>query len=104
MLGEVAEDARLVAVLPAAHEEQVVLVQLGRTRADGQHLDIDAAPSGPLHQGADVADVAVDVHGVGVEVPDAQGPAHDVVPTGSDQKARAAPLRSATRRSSSIAV
>ena len=81
--GEVGEDPRLVAILAAAHEQQVTTTQVGGTGTDGQHLDVDPPPPRPTLEGTHVADVAVDVHRLRVEMADAQRPAHERPPAPS---------------------
>jgi hypothetical protein len=100
VLGEVGEDAALVAVLPAPHEEEVAGLEVGRAGLDGHHLDVDPPPLGAAAQAADVPGVAVDGHGVGIEVAESQRTAH----RSRSQNALTAPARWATARSSSIAV
>ena len=100
VLGEVGEDAALVAVLAAPHEEEVAGLEVGGAGLDRHHLDLDAPPLGAATEAADVADVPIDGHGARIEVAEAQRAAHPRC----SQKAPTAPARWATARSSSIAV
>src|SRR5229473_5013352 len=65
---------RLLAVLPAAEEENVDLVHsLGRFATELDEARLIVAPFGALEQGEDVAPIAVDVHEVGVQPADGEG-------------------------------
>jgi hypothetical protein len=73
-LHEVAGDQRLVAVLAAAHVEEVVRLGVDRlSRPGGRKLEADAAPLAAALEHRDVAAVGIDVHVVGIQPHDAQG-------------------------------
>ena len=74
---QVLGDDALAGVLPPAAEDEgdVREVDLAPD-VDRPHLDVDAAPLKASTQRDDVAEVAVDVHVVGIEVRDHHGPAH----------------------------
>src|SRR5216683_3932028 len=74
MLDEVFVHERLLAVLPAAEEEDVDLVHtLGRAATELDEARLVVAPFGALEKGEDVAPIAVDVHEVGVQPANGEG-------------------------------
>ena len=70
---EIARNERLLAVLSAAHVQEVVLAG-PHGDADTQLLDVQlvTAPRGAPREHRDVAAVRVDVQVIGIEMPDAQ--------------------------------
>ena len=65
---------QLIAVGTAAHHDDVGIVQIERVaHADLVHAHGNAAPGAAAFQGDDVAAVAVEVEGIGIQVDDAQG-------------------------------
>src|SRR3989475_2504862 len=72
-LPEVSRRQMLLAVLPAAHEIEVMCTR-DRRRAQPGLLDahVDAPPLGPVHQGHEVPAISVQVKEVGAEVADSE--------------------------------
>jgi hypothetical protein len=76
-LDHVARHGRLVAVLAAAHVEEVVRSGVDRLpQARPGQLEPEPAPLAPRAQHRDVAAVGIDVHQLGVERADAQRRGH----------------------------
>jgi len=76
-LRHVARDRRLVAVLSAAHVEEVVGAWVEAVaEARARELEPDAAPLAARPKDRDVPAVGVDVHELGVERADAQRRVH----------------------------
>src|SRR4029077_7212702 len=92
-------DQLLLAVLAAAHVEEVVLAGAHAVvRAERPHLELVPPPGGPLRQNGDVAAVGVDVQVVREEVAD------DEPHAASSQYGLTKPRRAMSSRSASIAV
>src|SRR6185369_1388782 len=97
---EIRRDQGLLAVLTAAHVEEVVLARPdGLAEADRPVVQLDAAPRAPALEDGDVAAVRVDVQVLGIQVPD-----DELHATASSQYGRTRPCSEAILRNASMAV